>query len=48
MAWIRRFGQPVDPAVWRSANGAAEAGRGRGAEMIDTELYDLRPTTAEH
>ena len=48
VAWIRQFGRPVDPAAWRSADGVAEAGRGRGAEMIDTELYDLRPTTAEH
>lgn len=48
VAWIRQFGRPVEPALWRSAKGLAQAARGRGAEMVDTELYDLRVANAEH
>jgi 4-amino-4-deoxy-L-arabinose transferase-like glycosyltransferase len=48
VAWIRQFGRLVDPASWRSSEGLADTARRRGAEMINTQLYDLRPTTAEH
>jgi 4-amino-4-deoxy-L-arabinose transferase-like glycosyltransferase len=48
VAWIRQFGRPVDPVSWRSSEGLADTARRRGAEMINTQLYDLRPTTAEH
>jgi 4-amino-4-deoxy-L-arabinose transferase-like glycosyltransferase len=45
--WIRANGRPVDPSQWRSASyppfGGVESRTSRPAEMVDAELYDLRP-----
>jgi 4-amino-4-deoxy-L-arabinose transferase-like glycosyltransferase len=45
--WILAHGRPVDPSQWRSTAypifGGVESRAGRPAEMVDSELYDLRP-----
>jgi 4-amino-4-deoxy-L-arabinose transferase-like glycosyltransferase len=40
--WIRANGRIVDPAEWRAAPGADF--RGRSAEGVGAQLYDLRST----
>jgi len=41
--WIRANGRPVDPTLWRSADGGPSGWMRRGAEAIGAQLYDLRP-----
>jgi 4-amino-4-deoxy-L-arabinose transferase-like glycosyltransferase len=45
--WIRAQGRRVDPSLWRSTTypifGGVESRASRPAEMVDSELYDLRP-----
>jgi 4-amino-4-deoxy-L-arabinose transferase-like glycosyltransferase len=40
--WIEDNGRPIDPVRWRTSAPSGTDGR-RGAEVVGTQLYDLRP-----